>query len=635
MCLMEIAHHRCGHQIKSGVVIKCTTYYTKEEAKKSLRKALFCFNYHDCGDLKYYRVDHDDFCSQHCPVARKVEKELKRIERDSWQRAFATRRESRECEQKKMGESQELARRRKELQERAAAASREYEENKKKEEEALRRQMEAKQHNQGKLRIQPLWDTACGTTDFRKTPDQQSGQSTLEAREAAEESAAYLALTRGMRLHDQPLARTASRANGAMTGYAPPRLADRPLHPNAFRHLNPPNSCPPDIQANAGLLGGYAQGTPNQLRMRQIASLDIQGGSHCRREAPHLPREGPIVADPRPSVRAAQAQVRRNPQSREQPPVVQSVSRRPVMVNGPALPQPSRAVISSVVPPEPPDPRRLLQLPRRPVQGQASAVSPPPRTQVPRGAWDPRSQQPPPVPPKTEYRPPVPAKNTQPWRPPVLPESGYRPPIAPKKLTPPGPQYKVPVPPKDTTPQGRPNVTRTPPAARSQPVGAVRQQLGSTRHEHVCAPVFSNHQLNRPSQVSPPRAAATATDRIVARREVSVVEGYRPNPMFASRAQASTRPAPQASPPSAPARQQPGRAQLRVDTRPRVPATSGVRHHSEPVRPTAPPGKKQNPMFCIFGMFRKPLPSTDSLDFVCKDALQVEKGPKGPSRSTV
>lgn len=619
MCMTPIFVHTCGHEVKSSVVNKCTDYYKKEEkAKNSIRRTLG-FAPNDCGRLKYCRVEQNDFCSRRCPVALRADRELGRIEKESWQRVESARRE---MEKQKKKDDMELERRQREASRRAQASSREYERNKQKEEEALRRQrqeraqreVEAIRRREGKPTIKPMLETARGyPTDFRM-PDDRSSRST-------------------------------SQSSGATTPRAPPRLADRPLHPNASLPPDSPKprlSNPDGIHANLSPQGSYySQGAaPNEARMPPAANSSAHVGSRSRHDGPlPVPHNVSTTADRRLRTQVARAsQVRPSPQSWT-PPAIQNAARRPAVVSDPTIPQPSRAVLGNVEPPGPPDPRSQPgQIRQRPVENQAYAAnSRQKRTNSVQGTGSQYPPQRPPVPPKAEHRPPVPLKDPRAQQPAVLPpETNYRPPV----------------PPKIPLQESHPNAAPAPRGVPRTPGETLQPQYGAMDPAHMPAPLFSNRQANRPKKVSPHRAEASQRTTTARPAGPSVVEDYRLNPIFAARREARKRaskqednhpppaqaarlypesgdvraqPRQQPQPPQVPSQKQQrrGRPELRIDTR--EAQAAAPRHVPAPPRPAATAQPERKKRGFLSRLLKSPR-RAKSVEWVCQEAARVERG---------
>ena len=241
MCHIDVYHYKCGHRVK-GEVRKCKAYRKqKREAEKSICLALF-WRRQDCGHVIIRNLDDGSACSSRC--AEKLREKRKRMERD-------------------------LKQREKERVERAAAGRREYERNKRREEEALRRQREAREEKErmegqkkrskskqpiSKSDIKPLLETARGGMGIHdQRPDHQKGQRPVQEAQRP-----------------------------------PPRLAKRPILPQAYSPSHPPVSPNPQVRAqtaaNLSPQGGKTQVVGNRQRSSSAVSSN---SSLPRREGKH------------------------------------------------------------------------------------------------------------------------------------------------------------------------------------------------------------------------------------------------------------------------------------------------------------------------------------------------------------
>jgi hypothetical protein len=297
MCQVEVSIYRCGHQ-KTSNIRRCQSYYEKKaESGVSICKLFASRHSRHCGHLVYVDRDDRSVCSTAC-AAKLLEKRKR--------------------------EEKELARRERENY-------REYEKNKKREEEALRRQRKERERNETGKRTEPRgeseqymlsnpgWQTAYGT-DVQMTAASQPPM-------------------QGPHL---------SRAD---TRYAPPRLSERAILPQAYCPQQPPSASSSSLQANNDLGGRNIQGAREQPRMPLISNDNGQGSSISRSNGRRLRQQD--VGTPRdPRTRLATAQRQGQARAELQPPAGRAVTARtPVTVSPRAgIPQASRARISTATP---------------------------------------------------------------------------------------------------------------------------------------------------------------------------------------------------------------------------------------------------------------------------------------------
>jgi hypothetical protein len=373
----------------------------------------------------------------------------------------------------------------------------------------------------------------------------------------------------------------------------PPRLADRAILPQAHRPPGPRDPQPSRTQANFHSQGRKTHNTQPQPSMPLAASSSASGSSISRSRGRRLGhQDAGTLVDPRTRVQAAQGQG--SVGNRVQVPRAQTVaSRTPVLVRSPhATPQPSRAVVGSVMS-QTPAPRRPQ--PSQPPEGklsptdQQSSRSSHTRRQTaerPRNQYEPV----PPVPPKDN--PPVPPKDE--WR----------------------------------QQQQHPNLVPTPLSAR--PRAAERAVRPSAPLGYKPDPMYATHQ-REPAEGSGAQRGY-AQDRVGGRPSVpqpSTVSGYIPNPMFADRGgneSAESYRAAAAARRRAQSEQPPSGLRPRGYTAAAPPSRAREKRRVAKPSTPAPPPKKTGGGWLKRLLGANHGASTETLEWLCKDAAEIERG---------
>ncbi|KAL2019483.1 hypothetical protein VTK56DRAFT_9599 [Thermocarpiscus australiensis] len=576
MCYITVSHYRCGHKIKSPVR-HCREYYYR-------RIPMLC-GPTSCGTVSPVNLESQSDCSWRCEL--RLSEEVAR-----WQRKEKEKREK--------------------LQKKSNKGSR---------------------PDQGKSRtpiakadIKVLWETARrGTYDSRApTPVQE------------EEEA-------------DPTPAAAQRA--------PPPLARRRILSEAYGPPEPLNPSITVTQADVGPQGAYhTQSEPSEVRMPFAPTPDA-GISLSRSDGRRLPRrdDGTLV-DPRTRMQAVREAQQRlgqyHLQVPENPNLRTVATSQPVMVGTSRtnMPTATRSNTATREKPLPPVPQ--AQVRSRPAGGQPSNnnARSPPRTQAPPPP-PPRSQyqRSLPVPPNREFRPPVPPKDT--WREeeqqrqqdanrPLFFQPGAADRIVPRKPagSPSGWRTATPGYYRETSQHG---------SGPDRPLGA------STSTSTTSRSTAGRNPGQQQQQQQPPDGGSSPAARNAAARSSPE---YRPNPMFANRqgnGGSASRPPEVSTSTTAGVRRQQGVNDLRAAaggggrsgpsgaSRPstRVAAGSGSgaaaaaaaaqqrpRQQQQPRQAQQPQQQREPKRKKSGGWLRRLMaqPSTESLDFVCRDAARVE-----------
>ena len=463
MCLRQISHHRCGHEV-TGEWRKCRPYLEKEKSEggPSFFRLLFRSR-PKCKNLAHVHKDIPTACSAAC--ARKREDMRRRQEK-------------------------ELKRREEVRKARAQAALREYAKNTKRELEALRLQMEEEERRERRERngkststtatftrnTQPLWEAAERSSwpsvvqqppppppparvevrrTQRATPSLADRPMPPQAPRVQQPRPTKTEVRRAPpRLADRPiLAQAPSVRKTSSTRVeaqrVAPRLPDGPVLPQTNRRGNRPSTPISRTQANIGFQGRPTQTTQTQSRLPLASTPKESANSVSRSNGHHLRRdEAGTLDDPRVRLRAAKQQHGHGKPQAQQPDVQTVAARKPVVVSSPAfIASPSRA--SVILPSRVRTPVTTSQSRPAPSHARKQTSQPSP------------TQSRPPVPPKD--KPPVPPKPS--WQP-------QHPDLAPKPLDvrpkAPGTAVRPSAPPPSSRPTGnsRVNPTTAPPRKR-------------------------------------------------------------------------------------------------------------------------------------------------------------------------
>lgn len=384
MCFIEICAYRCGHK-KESKLYKCDTYYEqKAERGVSICRALgLSRQSRNCGQVNYVDRDVRSDCSVECQDRRRRQRDAR-----EWARASKYRE--------------------KQLEKRSKSSAREYEKNKKKETEAEQRRdaERAAAQNEAigfaaRLRATGL-DPGSRDPDFMYRNNIWPFGSNKYYFHDSPPGVVPDPPTREELLAPSPPSHRPHPAQASKQCVPPPRLADRPILPQAYRPRPGPPSPPlPSTSSSSGTKANI--GSPPPSANGDSTSLSRSNGSRLYHE--HVGTD----KDPRTRIAKRQGQGQAKPEAQESL-SIRTAAKQPVLVSRPSgVPQPSRARISFATPPtrtpaSSPPRRQEQQDLRAPVGARFNNAAPS------------RGQQP------YQFRPPVPQKDGPPasaaWRPP-------------------------------------------------------------------------------------------------------------------------------------------------------------------------------------------------------------------------